>query len=164
MTAAVRAMIERHRSSGILLDSNILLLLCVGYYDRSQITSFKRTRQYTEDDFDFLNQFLPRFSRIVTTPHILTETSNLSGQFVEKSKDDYFAAFARKIEMLDERQVPSKEIAKKPHFRRFGLTDSAIVQLAQAKILVLSDDLRLCGFLEQSGVDAINFNHIRCFR
>jgi hypothetical protein len=164
MTVAVGALIERHRSRGILLDSNILLLLFVGCYDRSQITKFKRTRQYTEDDFVFLNQFLPYFSRIVTTPHILTETSNLSGQFTGKSKDDYFAAFARQIEILDERQIPSKEIANKPHFRRFGLTDSVIVQLAQAKILVLSDDLCLCGFLEQSGVDVINFNHIRYFR
>ena len=33
----------------LLLDTNVLLLLFVGLWDRSRIQNFKRTEQFTED-------------------------------------------------------------------------------------------------------------------
>jgi hypothetical protein len=42
-----------------------------------------------------------------------------------------------------------------------GLTDAAIVHLADAKALVLSVDLQLCRLLWGKGIQVENFNHLR---
>ncbi len=52
MISYVNEMVRAHRETGLLIDTNILLMLVVGSYDRSRIGTFKRTEQYTEDDFD----------------------------------------------------------------------------------------------------------------
>jgi len=44
---------------------------------------------------------------------------------------------------------------------KFGLTDSGIVHLVKDQYLVLTDDLNLVRYLQNQGVDVINFNHIR---
>jgi rRNA-processing protein FCF1 len=163
MTEAMATLIERHGSHGILVDTNILLLLFVGRFDRERIPRFKRTRQFTVADFDRLIRVLSCFARIVTTPNILSEVNSLSGQLGEPYRTKYFAEFARGIDLLDEHYVPSKSAAVMSQFSRLGLTDSVILHLSKERLLVLSDDLRLCQYLEKAGVDVINFSHIRGF-
>jgi hypothetical protein len=64
---------------------------------------------------------------------------------------------------LHEEYVVSADVARHDYFSRLGLTDSGILHLVKDKFLVLTDDLRLHGILEKSGIDAINFNHLRLF-
>jgi len=163
MSDAMANLVERHRSRGVLVDTNILLLLFVGSFDRGRIARFKRTQQFTAGDFDRLTNVLSCFARIVTTPNILSEVSNLSGQLGEPDRARYFADFAGRIDLLDERYVPSKSAAAAAEFPRLGLTDSVILQLGKERLLVLSDDEPLCYYLERAGVDVINFNHVRDF-
>jgi len=161
MTDAMATLVERHRSRGVLVDTNILLLLFVGSFDRDRIPRFKRTQQFTVADFDRLTHVLSCFARIVTTPNILSEVNSLSGQLGEPDRARYFADFAGRIDLLDERYVPSKSAAAAPEFRRLGLTDSVILQLGKERLLVLTDDVPLYHYLEKAGVDVINFNHVR---
>ena len=46
--------VRRHKA-GVLLDTNLLLLLLPGTVDRELIGSWKRTQIYDEDDFDLLS-------------------------------------------------------------------------------------------------------------
>lgn len=158
----VTGLLQRYRRAGVLLDSNILLLYFVGSFDPKQISRFKRTKQFTEEDYYTLLSVLGYFEKIVSTPNILTEVSNLSGQFAEPLKLLYFDKFASGIALIDERYLPSANISQIQGFRRFGITDAGIIHLAR-DTLILTDDFRLSQYLQSKNVDVLNFNHIRTF-
>jgi len=159
----IHPLIQRHRKKGVLVDANLLLLFFVGLFDRTQIQRFKRTRQnYTPEDHDVLVRLLRFFDdKLLTTPNILTEVSNLSGQFGEPIRSNYFKAFSRGISLLQEHYVESSRSAEAEHFVLMGLTDTAILSLASAGHLVLTDDFPLAQRLQKAGADVINFNHVR---
>ena len=142
MNSYVVLRLQQYRTRGILVDTNILLLYFVGSFRRDLITQFKRTKKFTEKDFDTLRAVLAPFKKIVTTPHILAEVSNLSSQFSENLQGKYFDWFAAVIErVFDEEYVPS--VTAMQGYRRLGLTDAGIIHLAQGRYLVLSDDFPL---------------------
>ena len=126
-----------------------------------EIPKFKRTSQFTVEDYVTLTEIFRYFEKRVTTPNILTEVNSLSNQLRGNLKPGYFEKFAAGISLLDECYTASADIAGMSQFPRFGLTDTGILQLAKGNYLVLSDDFRLCQYLTSQDVDAINFNHIR---
>jgi hypothetical protein len=161
MSAYFSEIIQRCSHSGILLDTNLLLLYFMGLYDSEQITRFKRTQIFVVEDFHTLIAIRQKFNRVLTTPNILTEVSNLAGQLTDKSKSDYFRIFAKEIQTFDERYFRSAEITNQPGFMKFGLTDIAISLIAQEKCLVLTVDAPLCQYLQSKKIEVLNFNHIR---
>lgn len=156
-------LLARYRTKGVLVDSNLLLLYFVGLYDPERIGTFKRTysRGFTVDDFDLLVKLLTHFSRVVTTPNILTEVSNLSNQLRGDEKAIYYSVFANRAVLLSERYTESKQTCALVQFKQFGLTDTGIVGLAKGKYLVLTDDAPLVNCLQNLGTDVINFNHLK---
>jgi hypothetical protein len=157
----IRKLLTRNRRRGILVDANMLLLKFVGDCMPQGIQSFKRTRQFTVDDYQSLQILLHNFKRIVTTPHILTEVSDLAGQIDDRRRGALFSVFASGIALLSEEFVTSAEISSTPAFTRLGLTDAAIGRIASSKMLVLTVDLPLWVFLHEQRIDVLNFNHIR---
>ncbi|MCF6158664.1 MAG: hypothetical protein E3K32_08860 [wastewater metagenome] len=153
--------IQNYRSKGLLIDSNLLLLYFIGKYNPSMIQSFKRTKKYTIEDFDLLSQIASFFAKLITTPNILTEVSNLCNSLSDNIKDNYFTEFAERIQVLNEHYKQSSDICSLDHFKKFGLTDSGIIDLVKGNFLVLSDDLPLTNYLLSKNIDAINFNHLR---
>lgn len=154
-------LISNYRNKGILIDTNILLLYFIGSYNKSLIQRFKRTNQYIPEDYELLTSFIKFFTRIITTPNILTEVSNLSGNLENRIKARYFSEFAKQLEFLHELYTPSKDIGKLDHFTKYGLTDSGIIHSVKEKYLVLSDEFALVNYLRSKDVDAINFNNLR---
>ena len=49
------------RRKSLLIDSNLLLLFIVGLCDPARIVKFKRTAQFTVDDFECLKDFVGQF-------------------------------------------------------------------------------------------------------
>jgi len=154
-------LLSKYRNKGLLLDSNLLLLYFIGLYDCNKISTFKRTTKYTIEDFDRIFSIIEFFDRVITTPHILTEISNLSGQLPDKIRSHYFHIFAKQIKLLEEKPLPSKDLCDSECFRKFGLTDSGIVEISRDTYLVITDDFPLSGYLQSRNIDVINFNHIR---
>ncbi len=140
-----------------MVDTNILLLYFVGAFDRNLILKFKRTQQFTVEDYDLLLNLLGYFDTIITTPHILTEVSNLSSQL----GSGYFAKFRQAVSVLREQSVPVMDILAMPEFPKFGITDTGIMHIAKNNYLVITDDFRLSQYLQSVGIDTLNFNHIR---
>jgi rRNA-processing protein FCF1 len=158
----VDELISRHRSGGVLVDTNLLLLFFVGGYDRSLIERFPRTRnKFVPADFTVLAGLLEGFERTVTTPHILTEVSNLMGQLTGRARTECFAWLARSIPAMRETYVAGAELARRESFVRLGITDTSIIEIAAEPYLVLTEDFRLYNFLATQGIDVLNFNHIR---
>jgi len=161
MNELILRLILRYQKSGILVDTNILLLYFLGGYDPTRITRFKRTAQFVPEDYTLLRSILRRFVRVVTTPNILTEVSNFSGQLGEPTRSSYFKKFAEEVCLVEEHYIRSQEVARTDEFITFGLTDGAILRLARGTYLVLTDDLRLYEHLTRLNLDAVNFNHVR---
>jgi rRNA-processing protein FCF1 len=157
----IQELVSRYKNKGLLVDTNLLLLYFVGAYDPDRIPKFKRTMAFTVDEFWLLASFLDAFEKLVTTPNVLTEVSNLSGQLAENLRSPFYSEFASRIPLLEEHYIPSASVSSLVHFNKFGLTDSGVVQLVKDNYLVLTDDLSLVGYLHNRGIDAINFNHIR---
>ena len=161
MIEEVRRLISLYARRGILIDTNILLLYFIGSFNLSLIPNFKRTLQFSIEDFQTLLYLLEPFDKLVTTPNILTEVSNLSGQLGEPVRTLYFQTFAKMILIVDEHYVKSTDAVSEEEFIRKGLTDIGILHLSKDRFLVLTDDFSLSQYLQKKGVDVINFNHIR---
>ena len=65
-------------AAGLLVDTNLLVLLVVGSVNRDRIETFKRTSKYTKADYDLLTRVLGAFQKIYTVAHVLAEVSNLT--------------------------------------------------------------------------------------
>ncbi len=162
----IDSLINSYKPKGILVDTNILLLLLVGSVNRQRISKFNRTEQFTPEDYDLLVDFLGSFSQIFTTPNILTEVNSLTSKIQEPERSQCFAKLAEVLSTetlikLDEHYIMSSIATRVNGFNRFGLTDCGILELAHNRYLVLTDDLKLAVHLQSFDVDTINFNHLR---
>ena len=153
--------IQRYRRRELVLDTNLLLLYFVGAFRPDRIRSFNRTSRYSVDDFILLEKVISAFKRITTTPHILTEVSNLMGQCEEPLCSDLRGFLKTAIEGWNETNTASRTLAKAAHFLRFGLTDTAIADLTPGSCLVLTDDRPLAGLLEARKVAVIRFSDLQ---
>jgi hypothetical protein len=150
---------SQYRGKRILLDSNLLLLFLIGSFERRRIEQFKRTSDFSEADFDILANLLTAFRTIVTTPHVLTEVSNLANALPENLKPLWAEHFALQTGSLMEVFEPAAEVMRQLSFGAFGLTDAAIHGAAQ-DTLILTEDFRLSGFLRFQGVAVLNFRDL----
>jgi hypothetical protein len=154
--------VERFRPKGLLVDTNLLLVYAIGKYDASILErqSFNRVASYTKEDYDLLTRLMSIFTRMVTTPHVLTEVSNWIGHLPQQQKQECLKSFPVTFASFIELQFDSFELSKENHFTYLGLTDTALARVAN-EYLVLTDDARFIGHMTNLGLDALNINHIR---
>jgi len=155
-----------NQSSGVLLlDTNLLLLLFIGGKDTLFIKKAKTLSAYTEEDYELLQEFasLNRFTGLLTTPHIITEVSNLLGKERDDIKRIGREAVVEFLARCNERSDSSMQLASSPEFCRLGITDVAIAVAvaANAAIFILTADLPLYLYCSSSGLNVANFNHVR---
>jgi hypothetical protein len=156
MTEALQ-FIRKHRSTGALIDANLLLVYAVGKYDRKCLRLFPHTKQYSED-YDLVEYLVESFPTIYTTPNILTEVSNLGGKI---NSERFFAILKTLVSEVQERYCLSRDAASDPIFLKLGLTDAGIMSIAADNLLVLTADWPLYQILRSKNVDAVNINHLR---
>lgn len=150
------------RREALFIDTNLLLVLLVGALDPGQVGRFKRTKAYSRNDYELLLAFIGEFERMLTTPSILTEVSNLAGQLAEPLRQRAFLTLrALTNETLDEQFRPSRELMLDPSFPVLGLADASVIAAADTTVTVLTDDFPLYQRLSSAGIDAVNFQHLR---
>jgi hypothetical protein len=143
-----------------ILDSNLLLLDWCAGFDDTLIRSFKRLSSFERLDAVLLSEVMKLFPSVWTTPHILTEVSNLTTSLPSWRKDDWCRFYSEKVRLLPEIYAPSSEIVSDLSAIRFGLTDTALVRLAATHV-VLTIDWPLSNLLESRKLLVINFTHLR---
>jgi hypothetical protein len=154
------ALIEKHHAKGALVDANLLVLLLVGAINRQRILNFKRTQNFTIEDFELLTRLMDWFGKIVTTPHVLSQVSDLT-DLSGKELREIRQKFKLVVEQIDESYDESRVLVADPIFERLGLADAAIATVCSREILVLTADVKLQLAVQQRGWDALNFNHVR---
>ncbi|WP_414887283.1 PIN domain-containing protein [Pseudomonas marginalis] len=155
----IEAYIKQYRRKGIIVDTNLLLLALIG--GTSSIVEFKRTRGYSDADYQLLLKVIDQFEKLVSTPHILAEVSNLTNGLHGNKLRVFYATLKNSLSTIIEVHHPALDISRDYELSPYGLTDVGIVAAAKDNYLVLTDDLRVAGFAHQHCVDVVNFNHIR---
>lgn len=149
------------RREAVFIDTNLLLVLLIGALDPAQVDRFKRTRKYSREDYALLAAFVSQYKRVVTTPNVLTEVSNLAGQLTGPLRERAFLALGVLVSQYEERFHPSRELILHDSFPVLGLADTSVISAVDNTITVLTDDLPLYLRLSAAGIEAINFNHLR---
>jgi hypothetical protein len=146
--------------SGILLvDANLLVLLVVGLASPEYIARHKRLRAFGAEDFDLLRNLLAAARRVIVTPNVVTEASNLAGQIAEPARARIFAALRTVLEHTQEVYVESRKAAVLGVFPRLGIADAVTLDLLGNDMTLVTSDLDLYLEAARQGRDAVNFNH-----
>lgn len=157
MTDNLEELIKKYRDKGVFIDSELLIFCIVCKTDIRLLGKTKITKQYNENDYILISEFIAAFNNKITSPHILTETSDLLGEnnnFHATLQEEY-------INSVVEKNILSVEIAKSESFLRLGLADSAIIEISRDSYLVLTDDNDLYGYLSTKGIDAVKFSYLK---
>jgi len=149
------------RSNGILIDTNLLVLLVVGSVNRDRIPRFKRTSSYTPADWDLLTGILEQIPRRYSIAHVLAEVSTLTdlkGPYLEIARE----ILRNAISLLEELPIASRDACASTYYRRLGLTDAAIGFVAKQRgCSVVTNDSGLYAALLEEGVPVLRFDDLR---
>lgn len=147
------------RVGRLLLDSNLLLVLAIGRIDPHRLGQSPRVKAYSAADYQMLQDYSAIFPLRVTTPHILAEVSN------HLDNIDTRLLRALNAALIDwspvrESWTPATTLVARGEYSSLGLTDSAILQAARPRTLVLTADRELWGALKKGQLSAIHYEDI----
>jgi hypothetical protein len=139
----------------VSLDTNLLVLYCIGIASERYISTNKRVANFSVEDFRFISDFLTSFDVIVSTPYSLAEVSNLLNVSSRRTSDWMVVeAFVEVIKKIDEIQVSSKSVILRDEFADFGLSDCAWLEYLDARTVFVSTDEALVNFAQAQGKQA----------
>jgi hypothetical protein len=159
--AALRARVRQHQA-GLLLDTNVLLLFLADAVSTDFARRWKRTDWFAEEHVAVMQAATSEAKRFITTPHVLTEATNLAGGGAahdeeRKRLNELLRSFASSA---DERYPAARVVAADAAFSRLGLADLAhAFHRRRARPLVLTDDAPLTKELEGRGLPVANLSH-----
>lgn len=146
--------------TGYFIDANLLVLLIVGRVGEEFIAKHGRLQQFVVEDYRILRNLLDIVDQVFVTPNALTETSNLLAQHGEPERSRFFDQLRFTIEESREIHVVSEVASQNREFRRLGLTDAALLEVATVETPLLTVDLDLyLAALTKEQDTAVNFRH-----
>jgi hypothetical protein len=137
--------LKRFHGKRLLLDANLLHSYLMGCFYRENQPAPNRGA-FKEDEFVLLAQIInhcKKAGRILTTPNLLTEISNLSKRL--KPNRGAYLCFIRSMtrdldEQVNAKRIGASRLAAQDFFLTFGLADAAIMDLAYDPLLILTND------------------------
>ncbi len=147
--------------SSVLVDTNLLVLLIVGTADRKLIAKHRRTREFTERDYDELCARLEGFDELWVTVHCLAETSNLLKQTNNRAVPGLLRYLAAFCSGTRESYLPKDRLVADDLFVRLGVADTGFVQKSKRVDCSITVDLDLYLAVSGLGRNVVNFNHVR---
>jgi hypothetical protein len=159
----IQSLVRKYRGKGIIVDTNLLLVILIGLYDKNLIKRFEKTSAYDDEDFIELQKIVKTFGGMVVTPQILAEVSNLT---FDKIQDPGIKSYVKHavgfIGKSKESYISKDILLSNKMLTRFGFTDISITEsVAESGYLVITDDLKLYHLLLGIKGDCININHLR---
>jgi rRNA-processing protein FCF1 len=131
---------------GVVIDSNLLIVLLIGLHDKNQISKSNLTSGFTEDDFEVIRNVAWKSVKVIITPHILAELSNLlvdrtRGKRGEILHSPYLEKTIGLLREAEEKYISKNDIIDCEESPRLGFTDLAVAQVAaKTKCAVLTND------------------------
>jgi hypothetical protein len=151
----------RCATSGVIFDTNLLLMFLVGLWNPRRISTYKRTAAYSEEDHALLLQMVQRTGMLVTTPHILTEVCNLADTLNRENHLQVYGALAALQATARERRQEATRLMQHPLFTFFGIADSSLIDASLKGHLVVTDEAACYAAILRCGGLGLNLNHLR---
>jgi len=143
-----------------LLDTSLLLPYLIGHIMDTE--KFKHTKNFTQEDGELLNNLIMGYSGLCSTPHVITEVSNLAGKLRDNQIGIFRHLLSNYIKTVEEFSISSKELIRSPFYFKLGITDTALLTICQQKkIVLITSDFLLANYAHKIGLEFINFNHLR---
>jgi predicted nucleic acid-binding protein len=136
----------------IIIDSNALVVLLIGFIDPNLIKSHNRTSIYDEEDYYELLQVIGDINNILVLPNIWTEVDNLLNNFSGNYKYPYINKITDTIKLTTEKYLKSAIACENHAFFELGLTDSLILEIAKECQLLITSDSRLSDYAIANGI------------
>jgi len=152
--ADIRKFVIEKQPEGLLVDTNILILFLIGSYDPTFIEKCEvlnnSDKRYSIDDFELLKKIFTFFKKLVITPQIIAELSNVSitrGGIYGEKLISYLQTVIKFLKSAEERHQKSDclwgmdlEILGK-----YGFTDITMFKLShKTNMPILTDDNPFC--------------------
>lgn len=157
--------LRKCRQNGLLIDTNLLIVFLFGLYDPKFIELNSKTAGYTEQDFGFILSLVNQSVKVIVTPQILAEVSNMTFDktIAEPGFTHYFAQTIQVLEKAEENHTHMDIFLKSPRvLASIGFADMSIMEAAkELDCVVLTADGPLTGWLQSSGCTVLNLNHLR---
>jgi len=164
MNQNVINVINNYKKDRLIVDSNLVILLLIGNFDRNKILKFKRTNMFVAEDYDLLVSIIRKFSEIIVTPNIFTEVCNLCNKYNAENDYKLYAYLTQIVNNFNESYIATKSITNLDTFGKLGVSDSTIFELCSRGGLLITDDFPLYNYLNSKKYPAINFHHLRHFK
>ena len=145
----------------ILLDTNLLVLLIVGLYDKKLIGKHKRTNTFVIEDFDLLTRLLNNYNSLWVTSHCLAEVSNLLKQTNHQTAKELLVVLSNFLSDKNESHINKSILFKNDTFMHLGVADTGIVIKSKRVSCVFTVDVDLYRKIFDNGGKVVNFNHLR---
>lgn len=143
----IQRYITRDMPEGLIVDTNLLILFLIGKLEIDFIEKCKLTcSNYSKDDYCLLCTIIKLFKKIIITPHIIAEISNLSRRDVKDQKlINYFRVFIKFLSTpaLEERNIKLETFLgiEIKYLSSFGFTDMAMYEISKVNNLpIITDD------------------------
>jgi hypothetical protein len=124
----------------VSLDSNLLLLFCVGMVSKKYIEQHKCLQMFTAADFDSLTELLYYVNEIVLAPNTLTEICNLAKRIHHGAHQEIMLMIQGMIGKFPEVYTTSASAACRPEFSRLELTDTVLLELGTQNVHIVTVD------------------------
>ncbi len=145
----------------ILIDSNALIVLLLGFIDPKLIGRHKRTSIYQAEDFYNLLSVIKGLDQLVVLPNIWTEVDNLLNNFQGNYKFQYIEKITETIKAVTEQYIASKTGSESHNFFDLGLTDSLILEYAKECQLLVTSDSKLSDYAIAYGINVYDMVKVR---
>jgi len=159
--------ILQKQPTGLIVDTNILLLFLIGSYNPIFIKDCALVSQYSVEDFELLKKVFERFQnrKIIITPQIIAEVSNLSMTKMYGDKLHYcFQVFIRFLRTAEEHHQKSDCLwgMELQVLGKYGFTDLTIFELAKNNhMIILTDEEDFFNYSYTKGVPVMKFSHFK---
>ena len=157
--------IDISRFKGLVIDTELLILLLIGKYDPEYVSTFKITNKFTKKDFNLVNLIVNHFNNIIITPHIIAELSNHSMKIPTGRIKLYFDHFIKILKKFKEVHIEKDLVFKSEYLPLIGITDYGILLSSKENdYLLFTTDRSLTQISRAQGVNVLNFNEIRYYK
>lgn len=144
--------------TGVALDTNLMILLCLGQSSRRHIGRHERIKNYTPSDYDTLLDLASQCDVIVSTPFSMSQVSDpLNISHKRPHNREIVMTYCKLAAMVDERFVPTAELCIRDEFNSFGLADTAWFSTLDDDTMFYSADEDLVNYARALGKRAIWF-------
>jgi rRNA-processing protein FCF1 len=164
MLSVLDDLIREHRDTGVLVDTNMLLVYLVGLLEPVLVERVNPNRAYSLRDFERVATVLSQFKTLIVTPAILAEVTNLAASRLLDFHNGQFLrmlASALPTSRYTERLVKLDSVCARKGFALFGFTDATVEEVGASGVPVFTDDSKLYERLSSLSIKVFNYNHIR---